>query len=265
MSDEHRMSPDGEYIQYQMENPGMHDAPAPAVSHTTTGKMLGMGVGIYDPSGEVTSVTYEGKEIWPSKDPRFDVSVGPAPAVDALSDFPELRGAIDTCREMADAPAPVSDDKNGWDAIRDAAQKGVFDKDAPAQAGVELPERYADILRDEIAKSLATTEARVRAEVEERTLALRLEDGSWQYATPSVKELCDTVRAEVWQKCYDSIPYNPTIHQKSRSHHPSDIQRREMIKDARADGVELKLRKADWYERRDLPDGVDLTSLAKPE
>lgn len=30
MSDEPRMSPDGEYIQFQMDNPGMHDAPAPA-------------------------------------------------------------------------------------------------------------------------------------------------------------------------------------------------------------------------------------------
>lgn len=57
------------------------DAPAPAVfHHTTAGEMATMSVGIEDPKGEVRSVTYKGKEIWPSEDPRFEVSIGPAQA-----------------------------------------------------------------------------------------------------------------------------------------------------------------------------------------
>lgn len=65
---------------------------------------------------------------------------------------------------MSDDIRKLADDATR-DITRLALERVLATEHAPAPAGGELPERYAEILRDEIAKSLAATEARVRAEV----------------------------------------------------------------------------------------------------
>lgn len=74
MSDDHRMSPDGEYIQFQMENPGIHDAPAP------TGDNYKNGWEAVKKIGDIVSNDAPAPAAWDDNLPEVEIGECPAPA-----------------------------------------------------------------------------------------------------------------------------------------------------------------------------------------